>query len=566
MKPHTLLSVLVTTFALLASAPLHAQDTELLVTLRPDGKSCYEKKKGEFKILIVNKMGKDITLIIGPHQLPVPKDGIDETYTPGESNITVRGVQLPIVDKITKPFPMRVDGQEINDICGDTIPPPNPPKTVFIPDETVQEQFRAQSASVVSSCCDSLKAPHNVGTAIVYNYQDQCFCHFQDGKSISGRKRLRPRVDEHLHFAVVSYHPYRDSISVSTEFANRNQEYGEQVVAQLNQQWKGDGSDKPTTGKSDTASTEAIAPQSTERSKTDPIPIFLQEMKTFYESQCDKSNLTLDFAHRCAQHIKRRTAGIFGSDVPENILAAGKKWIEDSKLAQEEEGKLLDQLDEGVGYYRRITAYNIIRFKPVQIEDADLTEVTVKTFRDRKLQDDKPRPYRYFNRGGFKIDFSFGVFASGLVDHNFTTAPVNDTVHVAGQPDKVEVKGKVIREKSDSYNFGLGVLSHYYTRSDWCLLGPRFNVSLTGGLLVDTDKRTKYLIGGSLLLGSEQRAVISGGFIFGKVKRLAEGLEENVSLLNTTTGQVTQVPTREITQRSWFVALTYNFGTLPKKK
>ncbi len=572
MKHHILFAGLATAFMLLGGSTLCAQETEIRIVLRPEGKSCYEKKKGEYKVVVENEMGKDTALTFASVRVPVPKAGINETYQPGGNTISIGGVQLPIVDKIKKPVPMRIGGLDINKVCGDTTPPPPPPPppstTVFAPDEVAQEQYRSKSASFGTGC-KGVKAPDVPGSAIVYNYQDQCFCYFQDGKRVD-QKRLRPRVDEDLHFSVVSYHPYRDSISVSTEFANRNQEYGEQVVALLNQQWKGGAETdvKKTVAQDTVASGSVKATSTTAPAKTALIATFSKEMARFYHEQRNSPALTLDFLHRCVQHIDTQIAAIFDIQnvTPENILAAGKKWIEKSSLAADKKKELSDQLDEGVGYYRRITTYNIIRFKPVQIEDADLTEVTVKTFRDRKLQDDKPRPYRYFNKGGFKIDFSFGVFASGLVDHNFTTAPVNDTVRVAGQPDKVEVKGKVVREKSDSYNFGLGILSHYYSRWDRCVFGPRFNVSLTGGLLVDTDKRTKYLVGGSLLLGSEQRAVISGGCIFGKVRRLAEGLEEGKSLLSTTAGQVTQVPTREVNQHSWFVSLTYNFGTLPKKK
>ncbi|MOA30319.1 hypothetical protein D3C78_1513990 [compost metagenome] len=82
------------------------------------------------------------------------------------------------------------------------------------------------------------------------------------------------------------------------------------------------------------------------------------------------------------------------------------------------------------------------------------------------------------------------------------------------------------------------------------------NLGLTTGLLTDAAANLRLLGGGSILLGSESRWVISGGAVFGKAKRLTNGY--NVG--DTFAGDEAEIPYTDKFSTKWFVGITYNFG------
>lgn len=138
--------------------------------------------------------------------------------------------------------------------------------------------------------------------------------------------------------------------------------------------------------------------------------------------------------------------------------------------------------------------------------------------------------------GGFKVDFSSGVFVSGLTSHNYCVTP-GKTIGFASSRDK--------------FDPGAGLLLiHAYWRS--C---DSFNVSLpTVGIGLTASQRTDYLLGVGLLMGKKQRVNLSGGLAGGQVKVLGGGRVFGESY----GGDTASLPLVDRFRLSWFLALTFN--------
>lgn len=201
-----------------------------------------------------------------------------------------------------------------------------------------------------------------------------------------------------------------------------------------------------------------------------------------------------------------------------------------------------------------------VEIQAPQIEQ-DLSKVTFGFFRDGKPVSSSPLSYEFHNRGGFKVDFSTGIIFHGLVNDRFATKPVIISV----EPDNTGsiTKYRVIPEIQSRINVGLGVFSHYYYRN---MFGEKgFNLALTlGGLtrfsnFEQGEVGLNFLVGGSVIIGAQQRLVLSSGMVLGAVDRLSSGLQagdENGTLLESNDSPI---PTQKVNKLSWFLAFSYNF-------
>ncbi len=157
--------------------------------------------------------------------------------------------------------------------------------------------------------------------------------------------------------------------------------------------------------------------------------------------------------------------------------------------------------------------------------------------------------YDVYLRGGIKIDFSAGIFMSGLIDDAYLIR--DDSVRLTA--NKPRTAGKLlIKENSSATAFSFGTLMHVYTR--FGLVNP----SLSWGVALTSQQKFQILTGASLLLGREQRLAISGGVTWGSVKRISAiyktDLDNNLYLDGTNT----PVSLIDKMEHSWFVGLTYN--------
>ncbi|MEP1095338.1 MAG: hypothetical protein ABJG78_09530 [Cyclobacteriaceae bacterium] len=151
--------------------------------------------------------------------------------------------------------------------------------------------------------------------------------------------------------------------------------------------------------------------------------------------------------------------------------------------------------------------------------------------------------------GGFKIDGSSGLFYSSLTDHVFST--VTDSVSMIAPDGTVSYRSgnRIVRQNSSTGDPGIAGLVHFYSR-----LGKSLNLafSMGAGFTFESTPKPRYLLGGSLLIGRNERISLSGGAAFGQVTRLKKEFETPDLYKDVTT------ITTEKWNKGYFFSLTYN--------
>jgi hypothetical protein len=160
----------------------------------------------------------------------------------------------------------------------------------------------------------------------------------------------------------------------------------------------------------------------------------------------------------------------------------------------------------------------------------------------------------------FRITASVGIYASGLVDHSFVF--INDSLVTgrsqAAAPDTTTRRVYGARKRIERSNdgewyslVGAAAFGHFEYR-----LHPNWGLGMTLGVGVQ-NSGPRFLLGPTVLIGNDQRLILSGGLATGRVVRLATGYSEGHAAAIKDPG-TSQVPTRTVTATSWFLALSYN--------
>lgn len=165
-------------------------------------------------------------------------------------------------------------------------------------------------------------------------------------------------------------------------------------------------------------------------------------------------------------------------------------------------------------------------------------KTTYKTATDKKLA-------CFWIRGGVKVDFSLGVFASKLTDRAY------------GKRKNEQGKDVIARlkDEEDTAAMAAGALIHVYERAwptPWLQLAGSF------GFAAVKMGEMEYLLGGSALFGRQQRGVLTFGVAGGKVTQLGGGYREG----DPYPPDVTSLPTKSVFDTKLFLAFTFN---LPAK-
>lgn len=142
-------------------------------------------------------------------------------------------------------------------------------------------------------------------------------------------------------------------------------------------------------------------------------------------------------------------------------------------------------------------------------------------------------------RGGMKIDFSSGVFFTGLTDESYVTREVTDG---GGNMRRIVQRGG----EEDDFSATVGALAHVHRRG--FPVAASFGVGTSGS-------RFNYYVGPSLLLGREQRWVLTAGLTGSNVKRLAGGLRVG----DTFQPENDNIPTESRFRYGFFVGFSFNF-------
>lgn len=164
---------------------------------------------------------------------------------------------------------------------------------------------------------------------------------------------------------------------------------------------------------------------------------------------------------------------------------------------------------------------------------------------------------------GLKIDFSGGLFITGLKDYNYIFKDTSIMYSPETNTAQRDTSGRIIvRETDNKVNLGFGFLAHVYPR-----ISSNYNIGLATGFMATTNLDLNVLLGGSLMLqslfGENTRIALTGGVIWGKVNRLSKAVYEGLKMEN---GKPIFYPTSintpsvvKVWERSWFFGITYNF-------
>ncbi|WP_413667888.1 hypothetical protein ACEN9X_25925 [Mucilaginibacter sp. Mucisp86] len=212
--------------------------------------------------------------------------------------------------------------------------------------------------------------------------------------------------------------------------------------------------------------------------------------------------------------------------------------------------------------YNKVYSYKTTSFLAEKLKNHDYLTMTLKDAQGNVKKTEEIRL-----SGGFKIDFSSGVLITGLKNQTF--AFMDTTVKYRRSTDTTtslktlkDTTGRIaIRQNNSKQKIGFGVLMHAYPR-----ISSNYNIAVTTGLSVNTETELNVLLGGSVLLGSTRRLVLSGGVIWGKTDRLNSTVK--LGLNRSDPNNIysapkfytdSTVPVISDWDHSWFFGITYNF-------
>lgn len=156
--------------------------------------------------------------------------------------------------------------------------------------------------------------------------------------------------------------------------------------------------------------------------------------------------------------------------------------------------------------------------------------------------------------GGFKFDFSSGLFMTGLRDQQFTLKPDSTVIQNSYGGDSIvfNKRNQIIKlNDNKKVDFGVSALMHCYPR-----ITPYFNVglSLGAGVSVGPDPSIRYLGGVSFLFGKSGRLSLTYGCAAGFIDALADGYQN----LQYTSQSDAKVLTKKVFRTRSFWGIGFN--------
>lgn len=197
-------------------------------------------------------------------------------------------------------------------------------------------------------------------------------------------------------------------------------------------------------------------------------------------------------------------------------------------------------------YIQTSTSYKAgeVSSKPFKAEK-DLTElriILVDTYKKDTLYNAKNTLHHYNSIG---LSFSTGFFyTNGLSDQLFYIEEPENGIR------------RVRTEDEQKFDISIGAFGHLYYRASPSLrAGPGLGLSVS-----PFDGKTRYMIGGGILVGTEKMIALTAGLAWGKVKQLSAKVSKDDSgyfLAN----DVEEVPVFDKIKRSFYIGLTYNLAS-----
>ncbi len=553
---------------LLAALPGYNQVFTRLIEIKTGNKpQTMPGNTTEYRLLLINMTGSSVFIITGDEILLKVQDTLEMKYNPKDKKLIMPKIGKPCA---TLQVQWRFENKaEKFDLCLiDTT------KSVTI-DQPAVEPGRDSGISFLPPpgfedwILNSMKINQPPANPTMVKYRFICNVsggeiRYEDLFSGNARlKRIRPRIGKDVQVVIENYNPYTDSVGLSYDFINNNQEEGERF-ASLMSGFKQNGQPAQPAEKSIGAEGQGTGLD------TEVLAAFARDMESFYLEKLARPFIDPIVLAACIDeiNIRIRTNFKINDNTPEAISAKIAPLI-----ATFGSGAVADNynkmLNTGLYYYQKIISYKTTTLLPIQVINADDMVLNFTVFKNNRKVDS--RTYTYYNLGGFKMDFSTGLFGTTLVDYNYTTKVVQCVDTVFYKKNFVATdsimgldttnKNQIIRDNLGNYTVGIGLLAHFYFRTN-----PWVNLAINTGFMIDNTIATKFLFGVSLLLGHDTRFNLNAGGVIGQVKRLASGLSEG-QYYTADAGQVQTIPSKDVWKCGWYVGISYNFKSVsPKKK
>ena len=146
--------------------------------------------------------------------------------------------------------------------------------------------------------------------------------------------------------------------------------------------------------------------------------------------------------------------------------------------------------------------------------------------------------------GGFKVDFSSGIFVSSIVDKSYVNKPNFDSDTISGYRIVEEISG------NNNFSYGLAGYMHVYWRCN-----KEVNIGGSLGVGIDQNTQTKIMPGICLMLGRKNRFILNAGAAIGKYKELS-----NIHYTDYLYKSKVDIIYSEPYKVGWYIGLSYNLN------
>ena len=428
-----------------------------------------------------------------------------------------------------------------------------PDNIYFLPTKEEYTNF-ATSPPLAGSQCVSLsinddnQKPRNV--FLVYDFAKNTI-QFQNS-SKQKKDKWVASIHDAVTMRVVNINTHRYTVEINSNASNLNIEAQNSFLASFQLPESGVEDISPDGVVNSTAEeATSLALDSLEMAAQ-----LLPEMKSLYDNKLLASNLDMCLLEKEMQTIVRNIGKFFNM---QNVTEATIKKKADellTRVGEQDKEKALEyvqSIKQGAEFLARLnTLDNGFTSYPVQPKHNDILtfDLTIKEGETVLLDN---RSYDIDLYGGWKVDYSTGLFFTGLQDNSFT---LKDTTYTElgtedGMEETVVTKKQILQDKKGDFSPHLGAMAHFYYRS----VDP-VSFGFAIGAVSDLNANIRFMLGGSAIIGSRRRLSLNSGLAFGRVERLGTGLKVKQFI----SSELSDVPTLQVARTSWFLSLTFNFG------
>lgn len=391
--------------------------------------------------------------------------------------------------------------------------------------------------ATVSKVCQPCDAN---GRANIYDFSTNTISE----NSHQGWPKKWPKVNDPYQFIVKNINPFRDSVIIGSETANYNTDMPDLFTKAFFSSVAAVGSDPQEA--------EILSDVFALEEQIDVIMNSLKQAK-----ECDA---ICGFIQKTKDATENHFTSIYQFDATKKDLVT---FISDRLQGINEAYK--DKVAKALLKYktfinsRNYYTYYIPRVQNVDAYVFNLTIIPKKDAQLPAIVDNQPITVPTL--GGWKFDFSTGLFLTGLRDQHYNLVPDSSVIKDINGGDSLVFNrsNRIVQQMDDKgVDFGVSALMHIYSR-----ISPGFNISATigAGLSIGPNPSIRYLGGGSLLFGRNGRLVLTYGCAAGFVERLADPFQngQNISINDKS------LITKKVFKTGSFMSLSFSIPLFKSK-